>query len=891
VIGKIPGKRRDGKSSFRALVAYCMTKDPSKVLHVGIQNLSSPETAALEMEALATDNTRCKDPVFHMILAWREMEIPTKGQADEAVRIALKELDLQDCQALWVLQNDTQNRHVHIVVNRIDPESGRAIIPANGWTKKALERAARKIELVQGWESEQSGFYRVTGDGELVEKKRREEPAISPSARDGEAHTAIKSAERIAQETAAPVVRAAKSWEELHKRLAEQGIAFERKGSGAVLVVDGVVVKASKAGRDISLSKLEARLGEYRQSPAEMSVKNRQPEPVERVTERKVKGNWERYAADRERYFKEKKETAASLNANQKSERAALQKKQKEERDSLLSQPWKGKGAFLNRQRSILAAAQQSEKLNMRDHHNKEREEMKKRFPSRFPNFKTWLDIAEEDKEALVSFRYPQNGVMREPPEKNENAAAFDLRAFSPALGNKGGIAYRTGDDGEAQFVDYGKLIVLSEKCDRAAILAALQLANQKWGSAVVNGTEEYKRACVELATAHNLKIYNPNLAREVEEGRKRLYESRKPLPAQAQAQEKSAFVQYADAVGAWRFRILVTEFTDGGTKAFLYDKKNGGYEGKTKEEILQAIPKFSAYARENKNIIVTPISPDKHHILVDDLTPEKLRQLKDDGYSPACVIESSPNNFQAIITVSSVEGDSAKDREAANRLTKELNLKYGDPKLFGSVHGHRLPPFPNRKPKHRREDGTYPETSLIEANGGLCEKARRELQMLHAALKEAEEKARQTEEARKRVSGGRSFAGASDPNGAYWIHYRDIAKKLTEAMDYSRIDSMVGVRMRATDYTQSEIQSAIETNGPAMRRENMTESEYAAKYRNRDWKRYAIETTEKFVFGPRGAVQFGKALDYRPYYMRLEGRDPSKEQRQQEEKKQGKGR
>jgi hypothetical protein len=63
-----------------------------------------------------------------------------------------------------------------------------------------------------------------------------------------------------------------------------------------------------------------------------------------------------------------------------------------------------------------------------------------------------------------------------------------------------------------------------------------------------------------------------------------------------------------------------------------------------------------------------------------------------------------------------------------------------------------------------------------------------------------------------------------------------------------------------------------------------MTEPEYAAKYRNRYWKRYAIETTEKFVFGPRGAVQFEKALDYRPLYMRIEGRDAIEERRAERE-------
>jgi hypothetical protein len=272
-------------------------------------------------------------------------------------------------------------------------------------------------------------------------------------------------------------------------------------------------------------------------------------------------------------------------------------------------------------------------------------------------------------------------------------------------------------------------------------------------------------------------------------------------------------------------------------------------------------------------------MSHDKHHILVDDLTSEKLRHLKDDGYSPACVIESSPENYQAIITIPSLTGDTRKDREAANKLTKNLNQKYGDPKLSGSVHGHRLPPFPNQKPKHRREDGTFPETTLVEAGGGICEKACEELNAIHASLKEIEEKPRLVAETRRNAS---IFLPA-DPNGAYWAHYRDIAAKFSgsqEKMDYSRIDAMIGVRMRATGHTQSDVINAIETNAPAIRRETMPHEALNAKYGSRDWRRYATETTENYVFGARGAIQYEKALNYRPLYMKLEGRDVIQEQR-----------
>ena len=53
-----------------------------------------------------------------------------------------------------------------------------------------------------------------------------------------------------------------------------------------------------------------------------------------------------------------------------------------------------------------------------------------------------------------------------------------------------------------------------------------------------------------------------------------------------------------------------------------------------------------------------------------------------------------------------------------------------------------------------------------------------------------------------------------------------------------------------------------------------MNEREYDEKYRYRNWGRYAKETVEKYVFGPRGAAQYAKAEYYRAYYMKLEGRD-----------------
>jgi hypothetical protein len=913
VIAKIPSKRKDGKSSFKELIQYVRGKDGERAVHTEFQGISSVKSAAVEMETVAFTNVRCKDPVFHFILSWRELEVPTTEQADEAVQIALKELDLQNCQAIWALQNDTENRHVHVVVNRIHPETGKAIQPAGNWTYKALERAARKIEMAQGWEIEKTGRYHVDENG-LEETRMDElEPRISQTARDIEAHTGEKSAERTGQEIAAPIIREARDWEELHRKLAEQGIAFERKGSGAVLHIGGTVIKASQAGRDISLSKLEKKLGTYRKRDASVALDTSKPEAIERVnTVPKVKKSWEEYQKAKTEYLSAKKEVFAGQKKRDETERKSLLARQRKERSELFRVSWKGRGAELNRQRSLIAAEQQKAKLDLRDRQKKEYEELKKIFPTRFPNFKAWLE-QEENPELSVLFRYTDSLVLLG-DSAAVNAEEADLRAYTALSGNKGGVAYvrekKAEEKGffhlamlktpEADFIDYGRKILLSKNCDETAVLAALQLANQKWGTVWINGTEEYKQMCVNVAIKHNLKLANPDLAQKVKEGRNMERENSqtkqekqtefRKIPVSSSdpvALSSRLFEQYADAVGAERYRVTATEFTPEGVKAFVFDKKNGGLEGKTRKEILEAMPKLLTYVKYDKNICVTPMSADKHHLLIDDMTGDKLNQLKENGYSPACVIESSPGNFQAILTIPKLKiGDGERslietgplekaettDREAANRLVKELNQKYGDPKLSGAVHAHRLPPFPNLKPKHRREDGTFPETVLVEANGGMCPKAAKQLEEIQERLnQEAREREKQTTNTAAMNFQG---TGVQDPNRAYWTHYRDILSRSPDVLDYSRIDGMIGIRMRVTGHSASQVYEAIKTNASTMRKETMNADEYAAKYRNRDWSRYAKETTENFVFGPRGVNQYSQAEAFRAYYMVLEGQD-----------------
>ena len=56
-------------------------------------------------------------------------------------------------------------------------------------------------------------------------------------------------------------------------------------------------------------------------------------------------------------------------------------------------------------------------------------------------------------------------------------------------------------------------------------------------------------------------------------------------------------FGRYAEAVGAERFRIVVTEFREDGTRAFVLDRQSGGVDGKTTDEVREKLWLLEKYA------------------------------------------------------------------------------------------------------------------------------------------------------------------------------------------------------------------------------------------------------------------------------------------------------
>jgi hypothetical protein len=300
--------RRDSKEPDPAYVAL-----PSS--EMGLVNLASDleteedlQNIAGAMNATALLSRRFKgNPVYHLSLNWLDDEHPDRTQVEQAVAHVMQALGMETCEAVWAMHRDTDNDHVHLVVNRIHPEKGIVAGPPR-FDYLLIDRAMREIELMQGWEHAPGPHvveYGKTGMPQIVRLSRAERKArgllhdrspaesrfhpSNPDVRpeDGVAPAISQRAFRAARNQgvvsfqewvsgeparalASLLQHPGASWGSMHSLMADYGLTLQPKGSGMVVTTrlgDRVLAaKASQLGRFASRSALESRLGVYEPS-------------------------------------------------------------------------------------------------------------------------------------------------------------------------------------------------------------------------------------------------------------------------------------------------------------------------------------------------------------------------------------------------------------------------------------------------------------------------------------------------------------------------------------------------------------------------------------------------------------------------------------------------
>jgi hypothetical protein len=242
-------------------------EERDRVAWVETRNLPTedPETAARLMAAWARESVRTQRPVYHLVISADPGDPADRRSLSRVADAVLRELDLSEHQVLIIAHNDTAHPHMHLVVNRVHPETHRAWENSFDWPK--IEKALRAEEVALGWRVVPGKHAPVPGQEPAPELERGDAPFL-----------------RIVQERGGPVLGRASTWAELEKDLEAVGLHLRIKGGGFTIHDGRQEVKASDVDRLFSRRYMEERLGklsEYRRTrPAAPSVRPaRESEP------------------------------------------------------------------------------------------------------------------------------------------------------------------------------------------------------------------------------------------------------------------------------------------------------------------------------------------------------------------------------------------------------------------------------------------------------------------------------------------------------------------------------------------------------------------------------------------------------------------------------------
>ena len=182
--------------SFAGVAAYCLHDTPEpddrspetseRVAWTDARNLATirAERAARLMAATAKaapdlkrlaggarGGRKLAKPVLHYSLSWARDEAPTRQEMSRAVDGSLEVLGLEGHEALIVAHDDARHPHVHVVANRVDPQTGKAA--------KLGQQQARLSRWAEGYEREQ-GRIRCERRVKKNARRRADEEVLRP---------------------------------------------------------------------------------------------------------------------------------------------------------------------------------------------------------------------------------------------------------------------------------------------------------------------------------------------------------------------------------------------------------------------------------------------------------------------------------------------------------------------------------------------------------------------------------------------------------------------------------------------------------------------------------------------------------------------------------------
>lgn len=500
--------RSVGKSDFAGLVNY-ITDEQNKTErlgHVAVTNCQASTMQAVVSEVLATQriNTRAAgDKTYHLMVAFPPGETPDADVLMNIENRICSALGYGEHQRVSAVHHDTDHLHLHIAINKIHPERHTMHEPFQSY--RTLAEICTKLEI-------EHGLQRVN------HQSRRS--LFEGRASDMEHHSGIESLVSWIRRECLEEISGAQTWPELHQVMRENGLELRERANGLVIVAeDGTMVKASTVARELSKSKLNARLGPFEASPEwqgqTQTRRSYRKEPVRmRIDTIEL---YARYKAV------QKNLTAVRAEAMTKAKRRKNQAIDDAKRSNRLRRAAikivDGKGINKKVLYSQASAAMRAKLDAIYKDYAKERERLYQGFQRR-----TWADWLKQEalngnSEALAALRSREtaqglkgNTIQAEGKAQPGHAAVLDN------ITKKGTIIFRVG---RSAVRDDGDKLQVSREATREGLISDLRLAMKRYGERItVNGTAEFKAQIVRASADSRLPITfaDPGLERRRQE-------------------------------------------------------------------------------------------------------------------------------------------------------------------------------------------------------------------------------------------------------------------------------------------------------------------------------------------------------------------------------------
>ncbi|WP_072387138.1 relaxase/mobilization nuclease domain-containing protein [Hyphomicrobium sp. CS1BSMeth3] len=228
-------------NDFHALARYLVhgkpgtTPHPERVAWILPHNIPTddPERAARIMQATAGLSARTRKAAYHLMIAWHEKERPTPEQMQDIAFKTLAMAGLGEHQALIMGHDDRPHRHLHMLINRVHPETGKAWHQAHDYAR--FDAIMRELSETHGflyapahaYNPEQTKHRRKKPNSRATYAAKRGAPTNRPQWSRDEAE--------VYGARVSDGIDAGSSWEDLEDLFARDGYALEPKASGWIV--------------------------------------------------------------------------------------------------------------------------------------------------------------------------------------------------------------------------------------------------------------------------------------------------------------------------------------------------------------------------------------------------------------------------------------------------------------------------------------------------------------------------------------------------------------------------------------------------------------------------------------------------------------------------------